>query len=91
MSVTLECSQCDFISDFEETSETNPRDCPQCSGVLFYAGTDSPYLRDGMFLNLKDGKLSINSFRLVDATATDIEDLMEAYRNESDEILTASS
>lgn len=42
-----------------------------------------------MFLNLKDGILTINSYRFPDAEVTTAEDLLRAYYSGSSEILTA--
>ena len=41
------------------------------------------------FLNLKNGQLSINTYRFADALATDQEDLYSAFKNETGETLTA--
>lgn len=42
------------------------------------------------FLNLKNGILSINTYRFVDATLTSQDDIISSYKNGSDECLTAS-
>ncbi len=42
------------------------------------------------FLNLKNGQLSINTYRFPDAQVTTQDDLYKSYRKESEEILTAS-
>lgn len=47
------------------------------------------YLKS-VFLNLKNGALTINSYRFVDALDTEQADLYQAFKNESGETLTAS-
>lgn len=42
------------------------------------------------FLNIKNGVVSINSYRLPNAQATDVKDIINAYTNETNETLTAS-
>lgn len=42
------------------------------------------------FLNLKNGKLSINTYRLPEATLTTQDDLYKSYKTETEECLTAS-
>lgn len=42
------------------------------------------------FLNYNQGQISINTYRLASAQATDIEDIRNAVANESSETLTAS-
>ena len=41
------------------------------------------------FLNLKEGQITIDTFRNVNATLTDVMDIADAVRNETGEILTA--
>jgi len=41
------------------------------------------------FLNLENGILTLNSYRLPNATVTDQEDLLKAFDNQSGETLTA--
>ena len=43
-----------------------------------------------MFANLKDGKLTVNNFRLPDAVLTTFDDLMSAYDKGGQETLTAT-
>ncbi|MGZ8220090.1 MAG: hypothetical protein ACXWT0_00430 [Methylobacter sp.] len=43
-----------------------------------------------MFANLKNGVLTVNTYRFADATATTFDDLLLEYKNESEECLTAS-
>lgn len=43
-----------------------------------------------MFLNYNNGKISINTYRYANAQATDVEDIRNAVKNETSEILTAS-
>lgn len=48
MAITVECIECGYITDLEETSETNPRHCPKCAGELWICGTETnikDYLR----------------------------------------------
>jgi protein-arginine kinase activator protein McsA len=45
--ITIECRRkksCGWITDIEETSETNPNICPNCGGGLknAYTGEDYP-------------------------------------------------
>ncbi len=42
------------------------------------------------FLNYKNGNVSIDTYRLVNAISTDVYDIINAYQKESNEILTAS-
>ncbi len=42
-----------------------------------------------MFANLKNGEIKVNSYRIVDATATTQEELIAAYKSGSEETLTA--
>jgi len=42
------------------------------------------------FANYKNGQITVDTYRLVDAVVTDIADILEALESESDEILTAS-
>lgn len=42
------------------------------------------------FVNLKDGEITVNSYRFVDAEVTDIEDLMESKRQDKGETLVAT-
>ncbi len=42
------------------------------------------------FLNIENGVVSINTFRLVNAQATDVNDIVNAYTNETGETLTAN-
>lgn len=42
------------------------------------------------FLNIKNGVVSITSYRLPNAQATDVKDIVNAYTNETNETLTAS-
>lgn len=42
------------------------------------------------FLNYKNGSVRINTYRYVDATVTDVDDIVRAYESESNETLTAS-
>ena len=49
MTMTIQCSECDWVTDIEETSDTNPSHCPECMGQLLYAGTNVPLYRDGEF------------------------------------------
>ena len=37
---TIDCRDegCTFSTDIETTSETNPRFCPRCGGVLYISG-----------------------------------------------------
>ena len=42
------------------------------------------------FLNLQNGQLSVNIYRLANAAATDLQDIVTCHQNESDECLTAS-
>lgn len=42
------------------------------------------------FVNYVDGRLTINTFRKPSAMATNAEDVIYAYHNESEEDLTAS-
>ena len=41
------------------------------------------------FANLKNGNITINNYRFVDAQSTTLEDLVETHRQEKDEYLTA--
>jgi hypothetical protein len=43
-----------------------------------------------MFANLKNGIITVSSYRLVEASATTLDDLIMSYRLESGECLTAS-
>lgn len=43
-----------------------------------------------MFLNYDKGRVSLNAYRLANAQATDVEDIRNAVKNESNEVLTAS-
>lgn len=42
------------------------------------------------FLNYKNKELSVNTYRLPDAVATDVDDIKSAFNKRNDEILTAS-
>lgn len=42
------------------------------------------------FANYKDRRLTINTYRFVDAAVTDIADILQAHNVESEEVLTAS-
>lgn len=42
------------------------------------------------FANYKDGQVTINSYRFADAQVTDVEDILSAVENKSDEVLVAS-
>jgi len=42
------------------------------------------------FANYKNGKVTINSYRFPDAQVTDIDDILNAAKKESDEVLVAS-
>ena len=42
------------------------------------------------FLNYKDGDVTVNTYRAVGAQATDINDILRAVREDSEEILCAS-
>lgn len=42
------------------------------------------------FLNYKNGNVSIDTYRLVNAVSTDVDDIVNAYQTESNEILTAN-
>lgn len=42
------------------------------------------------FLNIKNGVVSIDSFRLSDALSTDVNDIVRSYVNNTNETLTAS-
>lgn len=42
------------------------------------------------FLNLKNGEVSINTYRLADAQVTDVLDIVSAKHNDTGETLTAS-
>ncbi len=44
--ITVECSRkkrCGWITDLEETSETNPSICPKCGGTIMIAGTNQEF------------------------------------------------
>lgn len=47
-------------------------------------------MKTDYFLNLKNNTLSVNTYRLPDAAATTIDDLMLLHSNDSEETLTAS-
>lgn len=40
--ITVTCSDCDWTTDLELTSETNPTRCPKCGGTIMIACTDEP-------------------------------------------------
>lgn len=42
------------------------------------------------FANLKNGQITINTYRIPDASVTTLEDLLECYEKETEETLTAS-
>lgn len=39
MTTTISCTKCDFTTDIEETSDTNPTMCPECKSHIVYDGT----------------------------------------------------
>lgn len=45
---------------------------------------------NSQFANYKNGELTVNTHRFADATTTDIQDILNANENQSDEILCAS-
>ena len=63
MAITIECRACDFFTDMEETSETNPTKCPQCGEQMFYAGTHRKYPEETFCstLNFSTGKKATGS------------------------------
>lgn len=42
------------------------------------------------FVNYNNGQITINAYRTPNAAATDVEDIRNAFANETNEILTAS-
>ena len=42
------------------------------------------------FANYKDGQVTINTYRFTDAVVTDVADILNAVKAESDEVLVAS-
>jgi len=46
MAITIECRDCDYCTDIELISETNPYHCPECGGELLIAGTGDPLYGD---------------------------------------------
>ena len=44
---TINCTDCNWTTDVEEHSTTNPRTCPKCHGQLVYTGTTLPFLGHG--------------------------------------------
>jgi hypothetical protein len=47
--ITLTCRDCGYTSDFSALQigqNTIPRHCPECSGTLYYDGTDTEWDED---------------------------------------------
>lgn len=53
MAVTICCNTCDWTTDIETISETNPHHCPECGGDLMLASngmkSDTPLYVDGEY------------------------------------------
>jgi len=53
MTLTIECrrrKQCGYVTDIETTSQTNPRRCPKCGGVLVLGNSNTPlYNKSGEY------------------------------------------
>jgi len=42
MAMTIYCEECEYTTDIEPISETNPHHCPECGGVLWILGQGEP-------------------------------------------------
>ncbi len=42
------------------------------------------------FVNYKNGRVTIDTYRVVDAVVTDVGDVLTSFKNESKEVLAAS-
>lgn len=46
MSITIHCAKCNWITDIELISDTNPTHCPKCGSDVLIDGTGEPLYDD---------------------------------------------